>query len=143
MRLFSLFGCGPWSLRSHPPMIRRIAMALLLASACLFVFLGQHAEAQTSAYEKILAAKNIGADPASLAKYLRELHPSPQQRERVESLIRQMGNSGFRTREDAMAKLLVMPKLPTEALLVATAGYDPEIRWRSHDVLVVGKPEAI
>ena len=118
-------------------------MVSLLASASLFVFLSQPAEAQTSVYEQILAKKNIGSDPASLAKYLQELHPTPQQRERVKLLIRQMGNSSFRDREAATAKLLVMPKLPTEALLAATADNDPEIRWRARQVLDVGKPEAV
>jgi hypothetical protein len=124
-------------------MIRRVAMAPLLVSASLFVLPSQAAEAQTSIYEQILAKKNIPADPSSLAKYLQELHPSQQQRERVKLLIQEMGASSFSAREAATAKLLVMPKLPTEALIAATAGNDPEIRWRAQQVLEVGKPEAV
>ena len=99
MRLCSPFGYPQRSSRSHRLMIGRVATALLLASASLLVFPGRPAVAQTSVYEKILAKKNIGSDPPSLAKYLRELHPTRRQRARVESLIRQMGDSGsFRAR---------------------------------------------
>ena len=143
MRLRGLFRCRRRSSRAHRTMIRSVAMAPLLASASLFVFLSQAAEAQTSIYEQILAKKNIGTDPPSLAKYLQELHPTQQQRERVKLLIQEMGLSSFSAREAATAKLLIMPKLPTAALLAATADKDPEIRWRAQQVLDVGKPEAV
>ena len=73
MRLCGLFGCRGRSSRAHRTMIRRVAMTPLLVSASLFVFLSQAAEAQTSIYEQILAKKNIGTDPPSLARVLLEL----------------------------------------------------------------------
>lgn len=116
--------------------------ALLLAAVSLLV-LGESVSAQTSVYEKILTENKIGADPTSLAKYLKELHPTASQRERVNKLVRQLGDASFNARETAMAKLLVMPALPTEALVRAMAGNDPEIRWRARKLLDVGKPEAV
>jgi hypothetical protein len=141
MPLRSLFGCHSSELLCT--VIRRIVLVFLLTSSSLLVLLSNPATAQTSVYEKVLAKRNIGTDPTSLAKYLQELHPTQQQRERVESLIRQLGDSSFSAREAAMAKLLDMPKLPTEALLVATARNDAEIRWRARRLLDVGKPEAV
>ncbi len=41
-----------------------------------------------------------------------------------------------------MSQLLIMPTLPTEALIAASEGDDPEVRWRAKRVLDIGKPEA-
>ena len=143
MHLCSLFGFRRRSPRPHRTMMCRGAVALLLASASLFVFPGRSAEAQTSVYEKILAEKNIGVDSPALAKYLKDLHPTPEQREKAKMLIRQLGDSSFRVRERATVELQMMVRPPTEALVVASKGDDPEIRRRAQQVLDVGKPAAV
>ena len=77
-----------------------------------------------------------------LDKYLRELHPGKEQRERAEKLIGELGTpDSYQKREAATKGLLLMPTLPTELLVSATKGDDPEVRWRAKHVLAVGKPQ--
>ena len=96
-----------------------------------------------SYYEKILLEKNIKPTSEGLKEYFQQMHPSPEQKKRTAELLKQLGTSdSFAAREDAMAKLLVMPKLPSEALIEASEGPDPEIRWRAKKILQLGKPEA-
>ncbi len=117
----------------------------LLVFSLVFAFCcGNAAAAEAdSYYEKILAEKNIEATADGLNEYFHNLHPSDEQRERAARLIEQLGTTdSFAAREDAMAKLIVMPTLPTEALVKASEGKDPEVRWRAQHVLAVGKPES-
>lgn len=101
------------------------------------------AHAAESYYEKTLAEKNIAIDSDGLKEYLTNLHPNEQQRERALKLIQALGDAdSFANREDAMAKLLVLPVLPNEALIAASTGKDPEIRWRAAHILKLGKPES-
>ena len=101
------------------------------------------ANAQSSHYEKTLRERNITADSDGLNEYLRGLHPNEAQRQRAAALIVQLGSGdSFAAREDAMAKLLVLPVLPNEALIAASNGPDAEIRWRAKRILKLGKPES-
>lgn len=94
-------------------------------------------------YEKVLLDKNIQPTAEGLTHYLDQLHPTTEQQQRVRALIQQLGSvESFSAREAAMKALLVMPTLPTEMLVNATKGGDPEIRWRAATVLEAGKPEA-
>ncbi len=96
-----------------------------------------------SPYEQILRNKNIEPTSKALGQYLQDLHPSDDQLNRAKKLIEQLGDAeSFQARESAMAQLLIMPTLPTEALLAASEGEDPEIRWRAKRVLDIGKPES-
>ena len=98
---------------------------------------------ELSYYEKILTEKNIKTDSDGLNEYLSGLHPSEQQKQRAMQLIKALGTTdSFAKREDAMAKLLVLPVLPNEELIAATKGNDPEIRWRATKILQLGKPES-
>ncbi len=98
---------------------------------------------QPSTYEKVLLEKNIQPDADGLNKYLRALHPGEQQRKRATQLIQELGSvDSYAKREAAMKELLVMPTLPTEMLVKATEGGDPEVRWRARQVLKIGKPES-
>jgi len=97
----------------------------------------------SSPYEQILADRRIEATAAGLSTYLKQLHPSEEQRARAMELIEQLGDSeSFQAREAAMSQLLIMPTLPTESLIAASTGEDPEVRWRAKRVLDIGKPEA-
>ena len=96
-----------------------------------------------SYYEKALFARQIEPDAAGLRTYLVALHPGDAQRERAKRLIQQLGDSdSFAKRELATSRLLVLPQLPTKALIAATTGPDPEIRWRAKKILELGKPES-
>ena len=96
-----------------------------------------------SPYEQILESRQIPATSTGLAKYLKELHPSEEQLARARALIKQLGDpDSFQNREAAMSKLLIMPTLPSESLIDASTGSDPEVRWRAKRVLEIGKPES-
>lgn len=125
---------------------RMLPRAAGLFACCCGVLLTSAARAPLEAaspYEQILQEKNIEATSESLARYLKDLHPSATHLETAKTLIQQLGDEdSFQVREDAMAKLLIMPTLPTEMLVSASEGEDPEIRWRAKRVLEVGKPES-
>lgn len=117
-------------------------VAAVLAAATLGADRLFAAEA-ASPYVQTLRERNIEPTSAALAKYLKDLHPSREQLDRAKQLIHQLGDpESFQARESAMSQLLIMPTLPTEALVDATRGEDPEIRWRAKRVLDVGKPES-
>jgi hypothetical protein len=118
----------------------RLTLAVLWVAGCL---LSRQAIADESPYVAILLNSHIEPNGESLAKYLTELHPSKDQLAKTKALIEQLGDpKSFHAREAAMAQLLIMPTLPSEALVEATKGDDPEIRWRAQRVLDVGKPES-
>lgn len=110
----------------------------------LFLCLGAAAgAAEPSHYERILLEKNIQPTADGLNKYLQGLQPSEAHRKQMAELIKRLGGAdSFAAREDAMAKLLVLPVLPTESLIAAANGPDPEIRWRAKKILALGKPES-
>ena len=122
----------------------RIGRISLLLAAVLIAGAGTSAfAAEATIYESILRDRNIEPNSDALRVYLRQLHPSDDQQAKAKQLINQLGDEGsFVKREQAMSALLIMPNLPTEALLAATAGDDPEIRWRAQRVLDIGKPES-
>ncbi|MCH7724932.1 MAG: PQQ-binding-like beta-propeller repeat protein [Planctomycetes bacterium] len=94
-------------------------------------------------YEKILLERQIESTSDGIGRYLTSLHPTPDQKTRVARLIEQLGDAdSFAQREEAMSKLLVMPVLPNEALITASNGRDPEVRWRARMILKIGKPES-
>ena len=94
-------------------------------------------------YIKILEDKNIEATPAGLVRYLHDLHPTDEQRQKAAELIRLLGTpDSFKMREDATAALLIMPALPREQLIEASEGDDPEVRWRAKTVLKIGQTES-
>ena len=124
-------------LRNHV----RLTACFLLASATLLG--GSLGADELSYYEKTLTEKNIDADSDGLNEYLSGLHPNEQQRQRAMRLIKSLGTTdSFAKREDAMARLLVLPVLPNEELIAASNGSDPEIRWRAKKILELGKSES-
>lgn len=125
-------------------MLVSVVRRSLLFAAVVALFASSSAiAADSSPYVEILLDKNIEPKSATLAKYLTELHPSKEQLNKAKQLIEQLGDpKSFQAREAAMAQLLIMPTLPSEALNEATRGEDPEIRWRAKRVLDVGKPES-
>ncbi|MCA9270955.1 MAG: HEAT repeat domain-containing protein [Planctomycetales bacterium] len=118
----------------------------LFVWAALFAAAGpsRAAEEAASPYKLILKERGIDASAEALGRYLTDLHPTKEQLAKAVQLIEQLGDpQSFHARESAMSALLIMPTLPTEALVDASRGEDPEIRWRAKRVLDMGKPEAI
>jgi len=104
---------------------------------------GSNAEAtEESIYEKTLVAKQVNPDVAGLRKYLRDLHPSEDQKEQAKQLITKLGSDAYAVREQATAEFLAMPALPVDELMAANqSGSDPEIRWRTKSILEIGREQ--
>ena len=96
---------------------------------------GQPATAQNDPHRKVLSELGIEASGEGAVKYLRELHPTPQRQKQVTALIEQLASASFAEREAAMKQLLRMPGLPIAQLSAATESEDPEVRWRSREIL--------
>ena len=124
----------------------RLFSSFIVASLCLLAGMlptGNVCGEDRSYYEQTLLEKNIQPDAAGVNEYLSGLHPSEQQALLAKRLIQQLGTTdSFAEREDAMTRLLAMPALPSEELIAAANGADPEIRWRAKQVLEFGKPES-
>jgi HEAT repeat protein len=101
------------------------------------------ASSVVSYYEQILREKRIEPTASGLLRYFKGLHPDEAYRQRAAQLIRDLGSTeSFAKREEAMAQLLVLPQPPREALTSATAGTDPEVRWRSQQILQTATVES-
>lgn len=132
---------------SRRPLFAWLGIAVLAAGfAACFVPADAAEEPQDkprSFYEQTLREKKIEPTAEGLNKYFHGLHPSPEQEARAKHLIEQLGSTdSFAEREEATAGLLVMPTLPSEMLIAAAEGEDPEVRWRAKRILELGKPEA-
>lgn len=116
-----------------------------VAAALAFSFNSAHADDKGVAayYKKTLNERSIEPTTTGLGQYLKDLHPSDEQTKLAAKFIEQMGDAdSFKSREEAMNRLLVMPTLPTEMLTAASIGKDPEIRWRALHILKIGRPES-
>ncbi len=128
------------NLASHRRILQ-IRIRQILCVVALVAATDSTTRADPSYYEKTLLENNIRPTAKGLNEYLKGLHPSQQSAARVARLISDMGNAdSFRARENATKQLLLMPRLPTEALLKATKGKDPEVRWRAKSILDAGQP---
>lgn len=109
-----------------------IFVPLLLASAMLTA-------AETSdylaTYREALKRNGISPTPDGAVGYLLELQPNENRRERVQSLIRQLGADSYVDREAATSQLLRLPAAPVEMLAEAMRGDDAEVRWRAKLIL--------
>lgn len=68
-------------------------------------------------------------------QYLRRLQPNSKERQRALQLVARLGAQEFAQREIATRELMRIPILPTEALMKASRGADPEVRWRAGKIL--------
>jgi HEAT repeat protein len=115
----------------------------ILCVVVLVVATDSTSRADPSYYEKTLLESNIQPTAKALNQYLKSLHPNRQSAARVAHLISEMGSAdSFRARENATKQLILMPRLPTEALIKATQSKDPEVRWRAKSILNAGQPES-
>ena len=91
--------------------------------------------------EDVLKAARIGIDGPSLLNYLRKQMVAPADREKIESLIRQLGSEVFEAREAATAALIewgapVKPYLrQTLESLRRASDADPEVLRRAEECL--------
>jgi hypothetical protein len=83
----------------------------------------------------ILRQQGAGPDRESVAKVLRDLHPSDKQRERIAALITQLGSDAYREREAATMELKRMPRPPLRELKEAAKSEDAEVGQRAERIL--------
>jgi HEAT repeat protein len=81
--------------------------------------------------------RQLGAEPdrESASKVLRDLQPSDNQRERISTLITQLGSDEYRDREAATEALMRMPRPPLRELKEAAKSEDAELRQRAMRIL--------
>lgn len=90
---------------------------------------------QIPGHLKRLADFDIFPTSESVGEYLTSLHPSPKEREILEALVARLGDEGYSEREAATKQLLRRPAGVMPVLEEATKSADPEIRWRSKQIL--------
>ncbi len=86
-------------------------------------------------YVEALKDIKLTPDKDTLAKYLKHLHPTPEQAKRVKELIAAMGSDDWRVREDATKELMALPILPVQTLRELSKHEDLEVRNRAADIL--------
>ncbi|MHC4952893.1 MAG: HEAT repeat domain-containing protein [Planctomycetota bacterium] len=106
--------------------MRRTGAALLLTAS---VLLGMTPD------ERTLARHGLEPNRESLGRYLRLIHPDDALRERVDDLIRGLGDARATTREFAMRELMRLDSAPVAALERAAKNDDPEVRRRARYLL--------
>ena len=88
-----------------------------------------------SAEEKVLQQAGVGIDDAGLLEFFHKRTVSAKDRQRVNRLIRQLGDDEFEQREKASADLQAIGRLAVPALTRAFNDLDPEISRRAGDCL--------
>ena len=88
-----------------------------------------------SAEEKVLQQAGVGIDDAGLLEFFHRRTVSAKDRQRVNRLIRQLGDDEFEKREKASADLQAIGRLAVPALTRALNDLDPEISRRAADCL--------
>ena len=108
---------------------------LLSSAGCGLLLCATSAAAQIETQRQTLRELGISPTAEGAVKYLQDLHPTPGRKEQVASLIKPLSSTSFAQREAAMKALLRMPGLPVAQLSAATESDDPEVRWRSREIL--------
>ncbi|WP_166824687.1 HEAT repeat domain-containing protein [Thalassoroseus pseudoceratinae] len=88
-----------------------------------------------SFYVDILTENDIRDDEVALQEFLESLHPTEQTIAHLRKLTEQLGDAEFFQREAATRELLTIPACCPEVLMEACESPDPEIRWRSRQIL--------
>ncbi|HEX5138519.1 MAG TPA: hypothetical protein VFY93_16215 [Planctomycetota bacterium] len=98
--------------------MRCALLALLLAAAAL----------AGDGDRKLLEARGIGRDAASLRAQLRKLYPDERARSLAFACVRALGSEDPQTRHEAMLRLGTLPAPAMDAIREAAESLDPEIR---------------
>lgn len=118
---------------------RRILLALLAWAAVAGLAVSQDAanpqEFDTAATDlKMLRDVGLPGDGAALLEYFRKLTLPTADPKRIETLIRQLGDSDFETREEAYTSLAALGAAATQGLKQYEHDKDTELRKRVADL---------
>src|SRR5712692_6213346 len=121
-----------------------ILLLWLVGSSCLLVPPGNGAEPDPSvADQQILRAAKISVDDPSLLEFFRKHTLTPANRERIQALIRQLGDKSFEVRKRASAELAARGIVVWRLLQQAREERDIEIVRRAEQCLrTIEKGEA-
>src|SRR5258708_7218760 len=112
-------------------------------SASLLVLLGVSGVSSASAAdaeslagdEQTLKAANLGTDGPALLDYFRYHTPTDADHERIDRLIKQLGDRAFRVREKASAELVRLGPKAIAPLRAALKNADLELSRRASECL--------
>jgi hypothetical protein len=85
--------------------------------------------------EKAVKAAGLATDAAALLKHLRDQAPDPRRAEKVQALIKQLGDDSFAVREKASEDLIAVGKPALPLLREAAKDKDLEVARRAEDCL--------
>jgi hypothetical protein len=90
--------------------------------------------------EETLRAAHVGTDDAALLKYLRKQTLSEEARNKIQDLIRDLGNPSFQARQKAKQDLIAQGAMVLPGLTQAVHNPDPEIAESAKECLkAIGK----
>ena len=92
-----------------------------------------------SLYIDILTEYEIQDNDVALREFLESLHPTPEMVTHLHELTQQLGDDEFFRREAATRELLELPGCCPNVLIEAGESTDPEIRWRSRQILKLNR----
>jgi hypothetical protein len=112
---------------------RRLCLALLILVGTSFALAAE--SDSTAADEQILKAARVGTDGPALLEFFRKRTITDAVREKIQGLIRQLGDDSFEVREKATAALIDAGSPALPALRVAARDADLEISRRAQECL--------
>jgi hypothetical protein len=65
---------------------------------------------------------------------------TPELSERIEELVKELGDESWQKREEATRELILLGELAVPRLKIALKSHDPEVRWRAEYILEEIKP---
>ncbi len=86
---------------------------------------------QARADEQTLRTARVGTDGPALLEFFRKRTPSAAELEKLENLVRQLGDPRYKAREKASADLVVFGRFAVPFLQAATQDADLEVRRRA------------
>jgi HEAT repeat protein len=96
---------------------------------------------RADSYSDTLKAAGVESDRDAIAKYLKQFQPTPEERKKIDALIKQFGDDDFNVREAASAAVKKLPVLPRAALDKAAGSEDAEVKWRAEEALKQGNEQ--
>ena len=114
---------------------RILSILLIPALAMVAQAQGLPAPSETEEDEAILKEAKLATDGPNLLEIFRKRIPNPADQERVQKLLKQLGDKDFQTREKATTDLISVGPLALPALKEAGKNADAEVRRRSERCL--------
>src|SRR5262249_17689408 len=116
-----------------PSMLRRLSLLVLAALAVPAVYAAPPAEKISPDDEKLLKGAKLAVEGPALLDYFRKRTVAPQDRDKINQLIRKLGDDSFQVREKASDDLRAFGAVALPQLRRALNDLDEEIRERARE----------